>query len=55
MAGLPIPARRVSIAQQEAAMTPYSPASFKPLNFHDAVPRFPALQNPSGPPQDRKG
>jgi hypothetical protein len=55
MAGLPIPARRVSIRKQEATMTPYSPTSFKPLIFHDAVPRFPTLQHASAPAQDRKG
>jgi len=55
MAGLPIPARRVSIREQEANMTPSSPTSFKSLAFHDAMPRFPALQNASAPAQDRKG
>jgi len=55
MAGLPIPARRVSIRKQEANMTPYSPASFKPLTFHGAVQRFPALQHASALAQDRKG
>jgi hypothetical protein len=52
---LPIPAQWVSIGKQEAAMTPYSPASFKPLTFQDALPRFPALQHASAPAQDRKG
>jgi hypothetical protein len=55
MAGLPIPARRVSIRKQEATMTPFSPTSFKPLTFHDAVPRFPAGQHTSAQAQNRKG
>jgi hypothetical protein len=55
MAGLPIPARRVSIRKQEANMTLYSPTSFTPLAFHDAEQRFPALQHASAPAQDRKG
>jgi hypothetical protein len=55
MAGLPIPARRVSIAGQEATMTPYSPTSFTSLTFHDAVPRFPAGQHRSAQAQHRKG
>jgi hypothetical protein len=55
MAGLPIPARRVSIREQEATMTPYPPTSFKPLTFDDALPRFPTLHHASAPAQDRKG